>query len=423
MDNCIQCGAKLPTFSFGEPSPYCKDCRARRAPAEPGQFSSPQFATLTARPQAASKYVWLTATNLLIAVNVAVYVAMLLTGVSPFLPTTEQMIPWGADFGPYTLSGQYWRLITAAFLHFGIWHLAGNMWCLWNLGQLAEKLLGKTALVGVYFLTAVGCSLLSLSWHPLAVSAGASGAVFGTAGVLIPVLYFGKLNLPPESVRNLLGYVVKFALLNLVIGLVGHIDNMGHLGGLITGLGLGVFLARSVNVPKAERLPGQMKVMVAGAVCLFLLYFPVAKISGYAIDLQKGLDALENHDGRTAVAHLEKFVAAKPDDAIGHILLAEAYVEQGKPELAIPLFQKWLSGKIAYADGYKYYGRALRATGKLDEAEVALRASIGLDAKDAETHYELAAVMLAQGRTAEAQRETDLANKIEQAKKAPPSAK
>ncbi|MBZ5532546.1 MAG: rhomboid family intramembrane serine protease [Acidobacteriia bacterium] len=423
MANCIQCGAKLPAFSFGEPSPYCKDCRARQASAEPGQLPPDQFATFAARPQAASKYAWLTATNLLIAVNVAVYLAMVVKGISPFEPTTEQMIQWGADFGPYTLGGQYWRLITSAFLHFGIFHLGMNMWCLWNLGQLAEKLLGKTAVAGVYFLTAVGSSLLSLSWHPLVVSAGASGAVFGIAGVLIPVLYFGKLNLSPESVRALLGSVVKFTLLNLVFGLLSHIDNMGHLGGLITGLGVGFFFARSVSVPKAERLPSQIKVMVAGAVCLFLLYFPVAKISGYAADLFKGADALEHHDAGTAVAHLQKYVAAEPDDAFGQVLLAEAYVEQSKPELAIPLFKKWLSGKPADAEGYKYFGRALHATGKLDEAEVALRASIIRNAQDAEAHRELAAVLLAQGSTAEAQRETDLANKLEQAQKAPASTK
>ncbi len=88
-------------------------------------------------------------------------------------------------------------------------------------------------------MTGVGASLLSLSWDPMRVSAGASGAIFGIAGALITVLYFGKLGLQPESVRKLLGYVVRFAFLNLLFGLQGHIDNMAHLGGLVSGLLIG----------------------------------------------------------------------------------------------------------------------------------------------------------------------------------------
>jgi rhomboid protease GluP len=105
-------------------------------------------------------------------------------------------------------------LITSMFLHFGIIHI-GNMWCLLSLGRLAEKLLGSLTLFGVYLLTGIGASLLSLSWDPMRVSAGASGAIFDIAGVLITTLYFGKHNLQKEAVRRLLGYVVRFSFLNL----------------------------------------------------------------------------------------------------------------------------------------------------------------------------------------------------------------
>jgi rhomboid protease GluP len=135
---------------------------------------------------------------------------MIARGVDWMQPASDQLLSWGADYGPYTLDGQYWRLITSMFLHFGIIHILGNMWCLWSLGRLAEDLIGSPAVVGIYLLTGIGASLLSLSWDPMRVSAGASGAIFGIAGALITVLYYGKHDLPKENVRHLLGYVVRF---------------------------------------------------------------------------------------------------------------------------------------------------------------------------------------------------------------------
>jgi rhomboid protease GluP len=128
----------------------------------------------------------------LLAVNIAVFIAMLAAGADWLNPATDKVLRWGADYGPLTLNGQYWRVITAMFLHFGIIHIAANMWCLWSLGQLAEKLLDSSSVIGAYLLTGVGASLLSLSWDPMRVSAGASGAIFGIAGVLITTLYYGK---------------------------------------------------------------------------------------------------------------------------------------------------------------------------------------------------------------------------------------
>ena len=132
------------------------------------------------------------ATYALLAINIVIFVAMVASGISFVTPETGQVLRWGADYGPYTLSGQYWRLITSMFLHFGIIHIFGNMWCLWSLGRLAEKMVGSLSLVGIYLMTGVGASLLSLSWDPMRVSAGASGAIFGIAGALISVLYFGS---------------------------------------------------------------------------------------------------------------------------------------------------------------------------------------------------------------------------------------
>ncbi len=87
-------------------------------------------------------------------------------------------------------------------------------------------------MIGTYLLTGFGADLLSLSWNPIRVSAGASGAIFGIAGLLITTLYFGKHNLRKEAVNRLLGYVVRFSFLSLLFGLRGHVDSMAHVGGL-----------------------------------------------------------------------------------------------------------------------------------------------------------------------------------------------
>lgn len=177
MPNCRQCGAELQSFSFGEPSPYCKTCRSQLAsPTEPKPaegFALPPQRSIASKPALA--------TYALLAINIVIFIAMLASGVSWIAPEPGQVLRWGADYGPYTLGGQYWRLIASMFLHFGIIHLAGNMWCLWSLGQLTEKLLGSISVLGLYLLTGIGASLLSLSWDPMRVSAGASGAIFGIA--------------------------------------------------------------------------------------------------------------------------------------------------------------------------------------------------------------------------------------------------
>src|SRR3984885_14677830 len=120
---------------------------------------------------------WATApaTYTLVGINCAVYLAMVVSGVSASNPTVAELVHWGANFGVYVLErGQWWRLLTAAFVHIGLLHLATNMWCLWNLGLLGEPLLGPVGVVAVYVLTGVAGKLLSTPGTPPIFVAGAS---------------------------------------------------------------------------------------------------------------------------------------------------------------------------------------------------------------------------------------------------------
>jgi rhomboid protease GluP len=223
------------------------------------------------------------ATHVLVAINVAVYGLMVLRGASPWAPTATQILHWGANRGANEiLYGQWWRLLTATFVHVGILHLATNMWCLWNLGLLGEPLLGPFGVLGVYALTGMAGNLLSTAVNPGIVGAGASGAVFGIAGVLILLLNGPHLPFPREELRRLRRSVIYFAAINLAIGASTllysggiKIDNMAHLGGFLSGLGLGMPLAPVLGTGRERYLHRQKAAFLVLAIGLLLFGYGV----------------------------------------------------------------------------------------------------------------------------------------------------
>jgi rhomboid protease GluP len=221
-------------------------------------------------------------TYLLVGVNCAVFLWMVLHGVSVQSPTPYDLVRFGANNTGLVLNhGEWYRLLTATFVHVGWIHLATNMWCLWNLGMLGEPLLGPFGLVAVYLLTGIAGNLLSTAVNVIArndgsVGAGASGAVFGIAGILIVLLSNRRLPIPWEELRRLRRSVIQFAVLNLVIGGatiffdVIRIDNMAHLGGFFSGLALGVPLAPRMTFGR-QRYLGRQKITFGVAALLLAL--------------------------------------------------------------------------------------------------------------------------------------------------------
>jgi rhomboid protease GluP len=213
----------------------------------------------------------------LVGINCLVFLAMKVRGVSAWSPTPEQLMYFGADHAGAVLQyGQWWRIVTAMFVHVGILHLATNMWCLWNLGLLAEPLMGSAGVLAVYILTGAAGNLLSTFYNwvwPMRdaggifypVGAGASGAVFGIAGALIILLKSHLLPVPPLELHKLRRSVIYFAAINLVLGFTislgvverhtgVRIDNSAHLGGFLCGL---LFAA-----PMVPRIGSTRKVFV-----------------------------------------------------------------------------------------------------------------------------------------------------------------
>ena len=194
-------------------------------------------------------------------------------------------------------------MLTATFVHVNLLHLLVNMWCLWNLGLLGEPLLGRRGLVAVYLLTGLAGNLLLAGCDAFArqdaLVVGASGAVFGIAGILIVLLSNRKLSLPWKELRSLRRSVVLFAVLNLLIGMLPqitaaaaagsvltqlpcdlgtltHIDNMAHLGGCLCGLLMGLPLFPRMLSGRASYRERQRITFAGAALVLALFAYSVA---------------------------------------------------------------------------------------------------------------------------------------------------
>jgi rhomboid protease GluP len=216
-------------------------------------------------------------TMFLVGINVAVFVLMVLKGISPVQPTTQQLIRWGADFGPLSLGSQPWRILTSNYVHIGIIHIFFNMWCLWNLGALAERVFDKYTYLLVYTASGITGSLASLWWHPDVIGAGASGAIFGLAGALIAALYLGKLPFPTQAIRGTMKSLISFAGYNLFFGLAGGIDNAAHIGGLIGGLALGAVFAGHLTAPQESRQTWRNSVAIVAIILIAIAFYLLRK--------------------------------------------------------------------------------------------------------------------------------------------------
>ena len=189
-------------------------------------------------------------TQLLVILNLLVFIAMLAGGADLWHSSNSVQLAWGANFGPATQDGEWWRLGSAMFLHFGAVHLTLNLWALWDGGQLVERMYGHARFAGIYFASGLTGNLLSLVAHKgLAISGGASGAIFGIYGALLIFLWRERRNLHPEEFRWFFWGAAGFAAASLILGLlITGIDNAAHIGGFLTGMLGGIIFARPINL-------------------------------------------------------------------------------------------------------------------------------------------------------------------------------
>ncbi len=306
----------------------------------------------------------------LVAINCAVFVAMVLSGVSWMKPTSEQLIHWGACYGPATLSDQWWRLLTATFVHIGIVHLLLNMWCLWELGKLAETLFDKWSFLLVYLLSGIAGEVTSVGWRPTGISAGASGAIFGLTGALIAALWIGKLPVPRDQMKETLRSVLLFAGYNLAYCAVkSNIDNAAHIGGLVAGLLIGAALSQHLISGAEVRARLRLVVFVCAAAILFSSFTVLRNRNGRVLRLQQASEDLQKGNIDRAIPVLQELSKSMPKDAGVHALLGRAYLQKKQFEQALPELQRAdqlnpRNAPVLYSLGWDYM--ALR---RFDDAQ------------------------------------------------------
>jgi rhomboid protease GluP len=314
----------LPPLSFTRKCKWCKQYEAVQRGEVPDDAPQVVIAAPWQRPVSNSRLF----TQILVGLNVLVFAAMVFSGVSPLQPSGETLVAWGANFGPYALSNQWWRLFTCLFLHIGIIHLLFNMWCLWDLGSMAEHLYGRWSFLGIYLVSGFAASVSSIFWRPSGLSAGASGAIFGLAGALLASFYLGEFDLPREALGGVTRSLGFFVFYNLAFGAMsGRTDNAAHIGGLLSGIVLGALIARLA--PDSDAFKARLLILLVVAGMTFALFWHLRSSQAYLLQYESGCQFYENGQIDQAVGELRRSIARNPDFAPSRLLLSEIDWKKG----------------------------------------------------------------------------------------------
>jgi rhomboid protease GluP len=419
MATCVRCGRELPAFSFGETSNLCANCK------QMATFIPPQVASPPPPPSITQQAYQFPVTVVLLTINLLVFAAMVFQRSASFMhPDDFQLLRWGADFGPLSLGGQPWRILTSNYVHIGFVHILVNMWALWQLGRVTERIFGRWIYFVIYTASGISGSLLSLLHDPMRISAGASGALFGIMGALIAALYLGKLPFPKRVRDGLLKNLVWVAVINLGLGAsIPGIDNAGHVGGLVMGLALGAIIGPHLMQEPIRRAGYNRLTLVAAVFLLIGFGILVKQKRGYVADVTTARVALGGNRPDVAISLLQPVIARDPNNLEALNLLAQAYMgkkdyahAQGVLERMVKIDPDNFSikyilglsyaGQHQYEDAHRVFdeltrqrpnnsdawtllGASLDALGREEDAINAYQKAISLNPQDAETYREL----------------------------------
>ncbi len=257
--SCSECGR-----------PICADCMTPapvgiRCPEHSGRPQGVRRATMSVPRIGAGTPALVT--RVLVGINVAVY-ALELAGGAGINANSGWIFEHCALFGPLVAAGDWWRLLTAAFLHYGPIHLGMNMLALWWFGAPIEETIGRARFLGLYLVSGLAGSAGALINQPLGVTVGASGAIFGIMGAAVVlertgVHVFGGAALGLIAIN----LVITFALPGIAVG--------GHIGGLIGGVLAMILLLRF----RRSLALSMLSLVALGALSVAIAYW---KVRGYA---------------------------------------------------------------------------------------------------------------------------------------------
>jgi rhomboid protease GluP len=240
---------------------------------------------------------WPIVTPAFLALNIGIFIAMHLGPAAIADPAT--LVAWGGNVGPRTTNGEWWRLVTAIFVHAGFWHLVANMAGLVQLGLMLERLVGHVAFAVVFVVAGVFGGLVSVFASPLVVSVGASGAVFGLYGLLIASMVWGRIRrsiitIPLSALKPMAPAAAAFVLYRVV----ASPRDGAELAGLLAGLACGIVLAKGVS----ERKPGGLRIAATVAATLALAVASAAPLRAMT-DARPEIARVLAFEDRTARAY------------------------------------------------------------------------------------------------------------------------
>lgn len=206
-------------------------------------------------------------TYILIGINTILFVLMYILGNGSDDALT--LLKFGASYPDFIRAGEYYRLLTSAFLHIGFLHFLFNNYALYVIGSQLESFFGKTKYLIIYLGSAIFGNLMSLLFTN-SISAGASGAIFGLLGAL---LYFGY------HYRVYLGTVVKSQIIPLIIINLGigfamsGVNNAAHIGGLIGGCLLAMTVGVKYKSTKSDQINGAVMTLIYASFLIYMGFF------------------------------------------------------------------------------------------------------------------------------------------------------
>jgi rhomboid protease GluP len=377
---CSSCGREFEASSDTES--LCPQCLAESLSAKPAGPAPGRLQLLLESPAI-----------VLIALNTLVYLIMAWQARSFLTFSPELLLNWGANAGALTSQGQWWRLLTSTFEHGGLLHIALNMWCLYNLGWLAELLFGRVRFILLYLMCGIGGSLASICWNGNGLSVGASGAIFGIAGALIPAMLLHGNQKLRALLKGQFISIALFVVYSIVFGARSRgTDNAAHVGGLITGLILGA--AFPTGLDRHERR-GQIRV-AAGTIFMLLAFagagaFARQRNQAY-IEIDQAADAHERGDANAAIAHAQRATLLKPEDAHAQFMLGTLLLDAHRYAEAVGPFTSTTHLRPKFGPAYVNLCVAQRELKLLPEALANCEQGAQLSPGDAESWFNLGRV-------------------------------
>jgi rhomboid protease GluP len=300
---------------------------------EPPDGEAPPADPSTASPRRRRMLPWMT--FILIGANLAVAVGALVLGGIRGSDNTALLIFLGAKVNSLIQAGDFWRLVTAGYLHIGLSHLLLNMLGLLFLGSLVEAFYGRARYLIFYTLTGAAGMALSYMMQPQ-LSAGASASIFGLAGVMMAHNIKYRAYLPP-AVTARLSLLAPLILVQIALGfLFPLIDLWGHVGGLLAGLLFGAFSeSRVMGELQGERewLPVPAAMLTAAAMLVYA-------VLGFGLNasqqwpLAMGAMAETRGSYQRAASLYQAALRTQPDLVEIRLELARLLLAQGRPDEA-----------------------------------------------------------------------------------------